>query len=359
LWATDDDGMPLSHDELAARLRAFLSRETGGRVRIEGLRPLAGGASRAAIAFDVTIDSNGGEERHACVLRLDLGGKIYEVSLSREEEFKMISHAKKGGVPVPRALWTSSDPSVLERAFLILERIEGETIGRRIVQLPELAAARGALPRQMGHALARIHALDPSPLDFLPGAREGSPARSVLGRAREELDKVGGAHPGLEAGLVWLQGHAPPCPEPVVVHGDFRLGNLIVGPEGLRSVLDWEFASVGDPHEDLAWPFVRDWRFGMDGLRFAGISDGAEFLRAYEEASGRRVDGAALRYWEAMGNFRWALGCLTQAYRHLSGAEPSVELASLGRRSAEMELEMLNLIASIEGRGEEGHAGST
>ena len=202
----------------------------------------------------------------------------------------------------------------------------------------------------MGEALACIHALDPAGLEFLPRpSGAASPAAAVLDVCRVELDRVGGAHPGLEAGMQWFRKNAPPCGGTVLVHGDFRLGNMIVGPEGLRSVLDWEFSSVGDPHEDLAWPFVRDWRFGVDANRFAGVSDGAEFLAAYERASKRRVDPRCLRYWEALGNFRWALGCLTQAHRHLSGAEESVELASLGRRSAEMELEMLDLISEMEG----------
>jgi aminoglycoside phosphotransferase (APT) family kinase protein len=337
--------MPLPLDAIAGRLEPFLARETGSPVAVTGLRALAGGASRAAIALDVAVERGARAGVHRAVLRLDLGGKIYESSLSREEEFRVIAHAAAGGVPVPAPLWASSDPGVLGRDFLILERIDGETVGRRLVQVPELAEARKALPRQMGAALARIHALDPAPLGFLPRpSGAGEAARSVLERARAELDRVGGAHPGLEAGLRWLCANAPRSAETVLVHGDFRIGNMIVGPEGLRAVIDWEFAAVGDPHEDLAWPFVRDWRFGADSLRFGGLSDGRDFLSAYEEASGRRPDPRSLRYWEIAGNFRWALGCLTQAHRHLSGVEPSVELASLGRRSAEMELEMLDLI---------------
>ena len=150
------------------------------------------------------------------VLRLDLGGKIYEVTLSRQEELRVLAHAALGGVPVPEPLWASSDPCVLERDILILSRVEGETIGRRIIQLPELLEARKLLPRQMGTALARIHALDPAPLEFLPrpSALEESsslkaPALSVLERARSEMKRIGGAHPGLEAGLKWFEAHAP------------------------------------------------------------------------------------------------------------------------------------------------------
>jgi aminoglycoside phosphotransferase (APT) family kinase protein len=255
-------------------------------------------------------------------------------------------------VPAPRAFWSSRGPGALGRGFLILERIEGETIGRRILKRPELTAARAAQPAQLGRALARIHALDPAPLAFLPRPEPGrSAAAAALARARAELDRIGGSYPALEAGWRWLLDHAPAGGELALVHGDFRLGNVVVGPEGLRGVLDWEFAAVSDPHEDLAWPFVRDWRFGNDALRFAGLSDGEDFLSAYEKERGARVDRGRLRYWEALGNFRWALGCHTQAYRHRSGEEPSVELASLGRRGAEMELEMLDRIAELAAAG--------
>jgi aminoglycoside phosphotransferase (APT) family kinase protein len=112
----------------------------------------------------------------------------------------------------------------------------------------------------------------------------------------------------------------------------------------LRAVIDWEFAHVGDPLEDVAWPCVRDWRFGRDELRVGGVGDPEPYLAAYEQASGRRVERSAVRYWEIMGNLKWGVTCLVQAQRHLSGEDPSVELASLGRRSAEMQWELLDLI---------------
>jgi aminoglycoside phosphotransferase (APT) family kinase protein len=345
--------MHLSLADISSRLQAFLEEETESHVRVEGARLLAGGASRAAIAVDITVEAWTQRPCWPAVLRLDLGGKIYESSIERDEEFQVLAHAARGGVPVPRPLWASRDPGILGRPFLVLERVEGETIGRRIVQLPELAGARRDLPAQMGRALARIHRLDPKELPFLrpPGPVRNMgfvPAHTALSNCIQEMFAVDVAQPALGAGYAWLSRHAQPCDEVVLVHGDFRLGNLIVGPEGLRAVLDWEFTTIGDPHEDLAWPFVRDWRFGVDRLRFAGLSDGEDFLAAYAAESGRAIDRERLRYWEVMGNFRWAVGCLTQANRHLSGAESSVELASLGRRSCEMKLEMLDLIAAIE-----------
>jgi aminoglycoside phosphotransferase (APT) family kinase protein len=118
----------------------------------------------------------------------------------------------------------------------------------------------------------------------------------------------------------------------------------MVGPEGLRGVFDWEFAHVGDPAEDLAWPCVRSWRFGQDGLRLGGVGTAEEFFEAYEKAGGAKVNRQTIDYWEILGNFRWAIGCIAQADRHLSGQASSLEFASLGRRTAEMELELLQLI---------------
>lgn len=339
-----------SLETLTSQLQGYLSGVTGQPAEVRSLRLLAGGASRAALAFDLAVPAGPWAGTTACVLRLDLGGKIYEISLGRVEEASVLRLARDGGVPVPRVYWASADASILGRPFVVMERVDGETIGRRLVQLPELADARRKLPAQMGRALGIIHRLDTSQLAFLPRPAGPSPARAALARSRQELDKIGGAHPGLEAGWAWLERQAPAASETVLVHGDFRLGNLIVGRDGLHAVIDWEFTCVGDPHEDLAWPFVRDWRFGVDHLRFAGISDGESFLAAYEAECGRAVDRRSLAYWEILGNFRWALGCLTQAHRHLSGVEPSVELASLGRRSAEMELEMLDLISLAAGK---------
>ena len=179
----------------------------------------------------------------------------------------------------------------------------------------------------------------------LPGK---SPAETALEKTREHLASLGEPHPALELALRWLRARAPQCASPVLVHGDFRVGNLMVGPAGLVGVFDWEFAHVGDPAEDLAWPCVRSWRFGQDHLRLGGVGRPEEFFDAYTRAGGRPVEAAAVRYWEVLGNFRWAVGGIVQAGRHLSGQAPSVELASLGRRTAEMELELLDLIEAAD-----------
>ena len=172
-----------------------------------------------------------------------------------------------------------------------------------------------------------------------------SPARWAIAQLERNLDEIGEPHPALELGLRWLRRNEPHAPKNLtLLHGDYRLGNMMVNEQGLVSVLDWEFAHIGDPYEDITWSLVRDWRFGNDHLYFCGIAPPDEFFGAYERAMGVTIDHAKVRYWEVMGNVRWAVGMLNQAQRHLSGEELNLEFASLGRRCAELELEVMRLI---------------
>jgi aminoglycoside phosphotransferase (APT) family kinase protein len=333
--------------EMRSRLEAFLTAKAGAPATVTAARHLTGGASRETWAVDVDISGGELAGRHALVLRGDMGGEIQEEALSRSQEFHLLAAANEAGVLAPRPCWLCDDPAVLGISFFLMDRLEGESVGRRVVREPTLAEARKKLPRQMAEQLARIH---PIPLDHpavapLPHPPHGtSPALAALNATMQHLWKLGEPHPALELAGRWLRNHLPAESELVLVHGDFRIGNLMIGPDGLRGVFDWEFAHVGDPHEDLAWPCVRSWRFGQDQLRLGGVGDAEEFFTAYESAARRRIDRAAIAFWEMLGNLRWAVGCIQQANRHLSGQAVSIELASLGRRTAEMELELLDLI---------------
>jgi aminoglycoside phosphotransferase (APT) family kinase protein len=326
-------------------LERFLEEKFGSPVVPLAMRHLPGGASRDTWTVELTVSEGPEAGRHALIIRRDLGGEIQPLALSREQEFKVLEVAFRAGVRVPRPRWYCTDPAVLGAPFLVMDRLEGESVGRRIVREAELAGARKLLPAQMGRELAAIHALPVTTLDFLyrPGPGQ-SAALSAVERSASQLWDLNEPHPALELGLRWLRARAPACPELVLVHSDYRVGNLMVGPEGLVGVIDWEFAHVGDPAEDLAWPCVRSWRFGRDDLVLGGVGQPEEFFAAYEQASGRAVDRAAVKFWEILGNLRWAIGCMAQAHRHLSGQQPSVEFASLGRKTAEVELELLQLI---------------
>jgi aminoglycoside phosphotransferase (APT) family kinase protein len=244
---------------------------------------------------------------------------------------------------------------------MLVQRLEGETIGRKVVKAPELAPARANLPRQMGQALAAIHAIDLEATQLqslLPAPAPGqTPAQALIQQYEANLDEIEEPHPALELAMRWLRQNEPSPPERLVLlHGDFRIGNMMVDAQGLSGVLDWEFAHIGDPAQDLGWPFVRTWRFKVDHLRFGGVGAAEPFLQAYHEASGRSIPAERIFYWEVFGNVLWAIVTLNQARRHLSGQEPNLELASLGRLCAEVEMEVLSL---IKYGWREGHARST
>jgi len=341
----------MTPDELRTRLEMFIQAQTDTSVTVDALAPLAGGASRES--WDVQLRLNGRPER--LVLRRDLLTTMYERALTRDQEFDLVQAAYHSGVLAPRPRWSSAGSDALGSPFFLVDYVEGVSIGRQVVRAPELAAARDALPEQMAEQLARIHAIDPNAhgLDFLPAPRPGfSPAQEAVAQVRELLDALADtldiANPVFEFGLRWAEHHLPNSSRVTVVHGDFRLGNLIVGPEGLRAIIDWEFGHLGDPLEELGYLCMRDWRFGVGHLRLSGLCPREPFIAAYERCSGQAVDRAAVDWWEIMGNLRWGVVCLAQANRHLSGFDRSVEYASLGRRSAEMQLELLRLIDDRE-----------
>ena len=299
---------------------------------------LAGGASKETWAL--TLETAAGLRE--IIVRRAGGGAMYSEQLTLEGEFRVIGAARAAGVTVAEPF--TYLPDLLGREAFISERLHGETIGRRIVSRPELTTVRSVLPIQMAHELARIHSVALEGLEFLPGARLGSGAAHCIARLYAELDSVHEPHPVIELALRWLSLHEPPSYDHTLVHGDFRIGNLMVSPTDLVGVLDWEFAHIGDPAEDLAWLLIRAWRFGRDDQHLGGIGDLEPFLAAYNALTGREITLETLFYWEVMGNVKWAIGALTQAKRHLDGLERSVELAVLGRLSSEMEFELLHLL---------------
>ena len=288
---------------------------------------LAGGASKEAWAVDA-----GGER---LLVRRAAVGVIHKHTLSLADEFAVLEAAHEAGVKAPRPI--AYIPDLDGREAFVMERLDGETIGRRIVRMDGLPAE---LPTQLADELAKIHAIPRARLAFLQEAN--------LDRMVDELDEVGEARPAIELGLWWLREHRPPPREPVVVHGDYRIGNVVVRPhEGLVGVLDWEFAHVDEPVRDLAFALVRAWRFGVPDKRLGGIGDVAPYLDRYNDLTGLDVRAEELDYWELAGNVGWAIGCLTQMQRHLSGLDRSVELAVLGRLGAEVEYEICHLLEKV------------
>ena len=198
-----------------------------------------------------------------------------------------------------------------------MARVEGETIPRKLLRDDEYAKAREVMTAQLGAILVAIHRIPPDTpgLETLTRPPEGkTPAEAEADRFEATYHAITPEpHPAFELAIRWLRRNLPPATDVTLVHGDYRIGNVMFGPEGVRAILDWEFAHVGDPIEDFGFFCVRSWRFGNDALPAGGIGTREELWAAYEKAGGRNVDPGAARWWEVFGNLRWGVICISQA----------------------------------------------
>lgn len=311
------------------RVASVLSPVLGDAVHVIEVRRLSAGASRLTWSVDVR---SGGVLRRL-VLQRERGQ-----GLGRSEmltEAALLRAAGAAGVPVPAVVAADADAAALGAAYLVTERVDGETIPRRILRDPALASARAGFAAQCGEILTRIHAI---PLSSLPDLPRPDPVDAIV----EMLDNTGQSRPAFELALLWLREHPPRQRPATLVHGDFRNGNLVVGPGGIRAVLDWELAHAGNPMQDLGWLCARPWRWGAPPP-VGGIGRVDELLAAYAPADGP-VSTAELFWWKLLSSVSWGVMCLEQARVHLSGELRSVELAVLGRLSSEMEYDVLRMV---------------
>jgi len=333
-------------DRLREGLERFIARRSGAPAAVTTWVRLPGGTLRDAWGFDARIDAGPFAGAHRLVFLQDRGAGPLESRLRREDEFRVLAVMHAAGVRAPRPYWyvPGDDPEGLGSG-LILERVDGEAVGRRILEDPAFEAVRPRVLEQMGEELARIHAVACDAVAGLPAPPEGKGAAEAgLDDVERTLREVEEPHPVLELALRWLRPRMPAARSPVVSHGDYRLGNVVVHPsEGLRAVLDWELVHLADPGEDLAWVCIRFWQ-GVDHPGKAGLGPKERFLDGYARVAGWRFAPEAIVYWDVFANLRWAVITLRQARRHLTGREKSLELASIGRRCAEVEWELLRLM---------------
>lgn len=335
-------------DDLRARVERHLRdhaslAQDAGRVVVTAVAPLAGGACQENFRVDVDV---AGAPR-TFVLRSDARTHL-PGSIDREAEHAVINAAVGAGVMTPEAQWLSRGLVREGASAYFLDWVDGEAIGRKVVASPALERARAALPAQLARELAKIHGITPAAcpavLDASSLGADYDPVRAHLDRLRKSIDALREPRPATELAYLWLVENARPERETVLVHGDFRTGNFLVGEEGLRALLDWEFSHWGSRYYDLAWICLRDWRFNRVTLPVGGFSGRRAFYDAYERESGVTLDPARLHYWEIVGNLQWAIGSAVQCERVLYGGETDIELLAIGRRACEMELEALRLV---------------
>ena len=314
-----------------------LARRRLGGHAAAGLTRLSAGATQEIWRFDLLKD---GEAIPLILRRAPGGDRVSESAIGLEMEAKLIEAADAVGVPVPPVKCVLEPKDGLGHGF-IMGFVEGETLGGRIARGEALAHTRTFLARQCGEILARIHTMNP---DDFPTLSRVSPADYVA-RYREIYDATVWPRPVFELAFRWLADHCPPPPEhPKLVHGDFRNGNLMIGPEGVRAVLDWEIAHVADPMEDLGWICVNSWRFGVEDKPVGGFGMREDLWSGYEAAGGAPVNREHAMFWEVFGSLRWGVMCsgMAQTFRT---TDPNVERAVIARRTSETEIDLLRLLA--------------
>jgi aminoglycoside phosphotransferase (APT) family kinase protein len=316
-----------------------LARRLGGEgVRLVDAGRLSGGASMETWAFAI----EGAGPREDLILRRRSApfdpDTARSVSLATEAALIRATGARGALVPPVRHLCDEHD--ALGEAY-VMGRVAGETLGRRIVSDPRFDAVRGKLARQCGEALVPIHATaPPEGLNLKVSDGEGE-----LDRYEEVYRGSGAERPILELAFQYLRRHLPEPAEPVLLHGDFRNGNIMFDPEkGVAAVLDWELSHIGDPAEDMGWICTNSWRFGRPDRPVGGFGDYADLLAGYAAAGGRPIELSRVRFWQMLGSLRWGIMCLTMYLSWRDGVTKSVERPMIGRRVSETEADLVVLL---------------
>lgn len=318
---------------------------------------LAGGAMHDSWAVDREGDNPGPRE---LVVRVSPAGRADHEKTRREFEVLRVAFARGIRCPEPIGLGQCASGE----DYLVMARVGGDANPRQLVTGATFGEARERMVEQLAEALAATHTIAPGDVSAAPSMRSPAAGEDPLRFERRVVEDAYqtyllNPHPAIEWAWRWLDHQLDalpqPATEPCVVHGDFRIGNMLYDERGLTSVLDWEGTHIGEPEEDLAWLCTRVWRFGRHDLEAGGIASREAWLRAYEEASGRAVSRERVAAWEVLHNIRWCQITMMQAQAHLGGQTNSHELAAIGRRTAETELEILRLTGVVQ--RVTGHAG--
>jgi aminoglycoside phosphotransferase (APT) family kinase protein len=328
---------------LADKLDALLTRLRLGSLGRTSLKRLTGGANQETWAFDAI---NGTDATSLILRRLSGEGLPSKDTVTPECEANLIRRVGECGVPTASVRHILEPGEDLGRGF-ISTRIEGEALPRRILRGAIFADLRPRLAFQCGAILARIHAV---PLGKLPRLRVRFAAEQI-DELYENYRSFGGGSPAYEVAFRWLRARLPgERSAPRLLHGDFRNGNLIVGPEGVRAVLDWELAHFGDPAQDLGWITVNSWRYGVTDKAVGGFGTVEQLLAGYRAEGGEAIDIERVLYWRAFGSLRWGLMSRSMARAAQAGMPIPVERAMIGRRFSETELDLLDILAPEERR---------
>ncbi len=312
---------PRGEDEVETRLNAFLD-EVGAGGRAQALRRMGGGASKEQFSFSIADGPHAGRY----VLRMEPAQSISETDRRREFEVLTAFH---GRVPAPGPVWLDAEGVTLGQPGAIMRFVGGVTkpsdngltvsgLGTRLGR-----GLREKIGPQFIRHLVAIHALDwraaHLPSFQTPDADPQQAARWQLNWWAQvwREDRVQPV-PTMAAAERWMRENLPSADELVLVHGDYRTGNYLFDEAAgeITAVLDWELCHVGDFHEDLAWTLQRAFGAAEDGQhRASGLYARDEMIALYEEASGRKVNGRTLRFYEVLSAYKCVVITLATGIR--------------------------------------------
>ena len=333
--------MTITHGELEQALGWLLPdvlADCDGLLKVERL---SGGASQET--YRITIATPTGERLLA--MRRAAGGEEGEITAQHPGlavEAMLMQAALAQGVPEPEVYHVLRPEDGIGAGF-IMQWLEGEALGARIVKIPELDAVRPQLAHLFGATLARIHSIDLQASGLSEHLQHLSPEDYVR-QTWERYQEFATPQPMIDYTARWLLDHLPQSYVPSLVHNDYRNGNVMVDANGIVAVLDWEVAHIGDPMRDLGWMLCHSWRFGRAHLPVGGFGAADDFYAGYEAVSGTPLDRQAVKFWQVFGSFWWAVGCLGMAEHYRNGPDQSVERPGIGRRSSECQVDCVNLL---------------
>jgi len=320
-------------EELASALSKKLL-EVGIEGKVSNLEPLTGGASKEIWKFEVS----NAKQSTKMILRRGSGIEG-PLAIKTADEARIQKEVIKVGAPVPIILAVSKNEEELGDSY-IMHFVEGESIARKILRDKEYKKALPILAYQCGEAIAKIHNVDINNFSFLPK----KPAEDQLEDLYSTYQSFEQPSPVFEYAYLWLKEQDFGNFQESLVHGDFRLGNIIVNADGLQSIIDWELAHIGNPLQDLGWVCGNSWRFGKNDKVVGGFGELEDLLEGYNSVSKLKVNKEMVRCWQVFGTFRWGVICLIQAYAHLNGTINSIEKAAIGRRVSETEIDIVDLL---------------
>ena len=326
---------------LEQSLGTVLERELPGFQSLQSCEQLTAGASQET--YRLTLQTDKGT-RHLALRRMqpNLSQASSVGTILPDTEARLFQLATAAGIPGPGVVYVLQPSDALGNGFL-MDWLQGETLGQRVVRSEALAEVRPRLARQCGEILGRIHNLDwrSAGLDHvLPTVAPATLVDDTGANYRDLTVPV----PMIDCTWRWLRDHLPEQPRTTLVHGDFRNGNLMVAPDGINAVLDWELAHIGDPVRDLGWLCVNSWRFGVSAMPVGGFGTIEDLLAGYQRTSGVSVTREELVFWQVFGSVWWAMATLQMASTWRTGETPSLERPVIGRRSSEAQMDCVNLL---------------